>query len=126
MTSVPTHRNMLLARTIEADVLTVGMRHPRDWMEVRPEGLYCKVGEFFIDPVRPVPAAVVTHGHSDHARAGHVKVVATPDTVAIMACRFGKGFAQKCVELPYARAIHCGDARVTLYPQGTFSARPRC
>ncbi|MGA8769346.1 MAG: MBL fold metallo-hydrolase, partial [Rhodomicrobium sp.] len=87
-------------------------------MEVRPEGLYCKAGDFFIDPVRPVSAAVVTHGHSDHARAGHVKVVATPDTIAIMACRFGEGFAQKPIELPYAQAMHCGDARVTFYPAG--------
>ena len=94
------------------------MSHPRDWMEVRPEGLYCKAGDFFIDPVRPVPAAVVTHGHSDHARSGHAKVVATPDTIAIMACRFGEGFAQKCVQLPYAQAMHYGDARVTLYPAG--------
>lgn len=94
------------------------MGHPREWMEVRPEGLYCKAGDFFIDPVRPVSAAVVTHGHSDHARAGHVKVVATPDTIAIMACRFGEGFAQKPIELPYAQAMHCGDARVTFYPAG--------
>ena len=94
------------------------MSHPRDWMEVRAEGLYCKAGDFFIDPVRPVPSAVITHGHSDHARPGHARVIATPDTIAIMACRLGEGFARQCVELPYAQAIHCGDARVTLHPAG--------
>jgi putative mRNA 3-end processing factor len=87
-------------------------------MEVRPEGLYCKTGGFFVDPIRAVPRAVITHGHSDHARSGHTNVVATPDTLAIMACRYGEGFAQKRVELPYAQAVHLGEARVTLYPAG--------
>jgi putative mRNA 3-end processing factor len=94
------------------------MTHPREWMEVRPEGLHCKAGGFFIDPVRPVPQAVITHGHSDHARSGHGKVVATPDTLAIMACRYGDAFNQKRVELPYRQAIHLGETRVTLYPAG--------
>jgi putative mRNA 3-end processing factor len=94
------------------------MIHPRDWMEVRPEGLHCKPGGFFIDPTRPVPAAVITHGHSDHARSGHAKAIATPDTLAIMACRYGEGFAGNRVELPYGQAINPGDARVTLYPAG--------
>ncbi len=94
------------------------MRHPREWMEVRPEGLYCKAGDFFVDPTRAVPQAVITHGHSDHARSGHAKVIATGDTLAIMACRYGDAFTQKRVELPYSQAIHLGDARVTLYPAG--------
>jgi putative mRNA 3-end processing factor len=94
------------------------MIHPRDWMEVRPEGLYCKAGSFFIDPVRPVPEAVITHGHSDHARAGHTKAVATPDTLAIMACRYGEDFTSKRVALPYGQAIHFGEARITLHPAG--------
>ncbi len=94
------------------------MIHPREWMEVRPGGLYCKPGEFFIDPTRAVPQAVITHGHSDHARAGHAKAIATPDTLAIMACRYGEGFTAKRIELPYGQAIHLGEARVTLYPAG--------
>lgn len=94
------------------------MSHPREWMEIRPEGLYCKAGDFFVDPIRPVPAAIITHGHSDHARAGHAKAIATPDTIAIMACRLGQEFAQACVALPYGQAMHCGEARVTLCPAG--------
>jgi putative mRNA 3-end processing factor len=94
------------------------MIHPREWMEVRPGGLYCKPGGFFIDPTRTVPEAVITHGHSDHARAGHAKAIATPDTLAIMACRLGDGFTAQRVGLPYGQAIHLGEARVTLYPAG--------
>jgi len=87
-------------------------------MEVRPEGLFCKPGGFFVDPVRAVDAAIVTHGHSDHARSGHAKVAATPDTLAIMACRYGEGFACQRVDLPYRQPMVWGEARVTLYPAG--------
>ena len=59
----------------------------------RPEGLYCPAGDFFIDPLRPVPRALITHGHSDHARSGHEKVLATKETLDIMAIRYGGDFA---------------------------------
>ena len=66
------------------------MPHPDTWLCVRPEGLYCRPGDFFIDPIRPVPRAVITHGHSDHARSGHGAVLATPETLAIMGVRMGE------------------------------------
>ncbi len=64
--------------------------HPRRWLEVRPEGLHVRPAGLFVDPVRPVPRAVVSHGHSDHARAGHGEVWATPETLAIMRLRLGE------------------------------------
>jgi putative mRNA 3-end processing factor len=87
-------------------------------MESRSEGLYCKAGGFFIDPVRPVPRAVITHGHSCHARNGHGEVIATPDTLAFMACDHGENFTGKRIALPYKQAIHLDEARVTLVPAG--------
>ncbi|MBI1383785.1 MAG: ligase-associated DNA damage response exonuclease [Rhizobiales bacterium] len=58
-------------------------------MRPTSSGLYCVPGDFFIDPHRPVERAIVTHGHSDHARPGHTHVLATPETVAIMRARLG-------------------------------------
>jgi len=58
-----------------------------------PSGLYCPGGDFHIDPVRPVPRALITHGHADHARAGHGSVLATRQTLDIMAIRYGADFA---------------------------------
>ncbi|OZA91257.1 MAG: DNA ligase-associated DEXH box helicase, partial [Azorhizobium sp. 39-67-5] len=43
----------------------------------------------WIDPSRAVDLALVTHGHADHARGGHSTTVATPETLAIMALRYG-------------------------------------
>src|SRR3546814_2378069 len=63
--------------------------HPQSWTEVRPQGLYIAPGGFYVDPLRAVDRAVVTHGHSDHARAGHGAVLATAETLAIMDHRLG-------------------------------------
>ncbi|HWU79145.1 MAG TPA: DNA ligase-associated DEXH box helicase, partial [Caulobacter sp.] len=61
---------------------------PEDLLCPRPGGLYCPPGDFYIDPVRPVDRAVITHGHADHARAGHGVAIATPETLAIMGVRY--------------------------------------
>ena len=50
---------------------------PEDILKPTPAGLCCPSGGFHIDPVRPVDKALITHGHSDHARAGHGAVLAT-------------------------------------------------
>jgi putative mRNA 3-end processing factor len=67
--------------------------HPETWLRVTPQGLFCEPGDFFIDPVRAVGRAVITHGHADHARPGHAAVLATPETLAIMRARMGEGAA---------------------------------
>lgn len=69
------------------------MIRPQDLLRPAPAGLYCPIGDFYVDPVRPVDRAVITHGHSDHARPGHGAVLATPETLAIMAERYGPDFA---------------------------------
>lgn len=87
-------------------------------LHTRPEGLYCPLGDFFIDPVRPVARALVTHGHSDHARAGHGHVLATRETLDIMALRYGDGFAGSTQAALFGEEIAIGDARVKFHPAG--------
>ena len=59
------------------------------WLYPTNRGLFCEPGGFFIDPARAVDRAIITHGHSDHARAGHGAVLATPETIEIMKVRMG-------------------------------------
>src|ERR1700760_2115864 len=66
---------------------------PQDILMPTAEGLFCRPGGFHIDPVRPVDKALITHGHSDHARAGHGNVLATRQTLDIMRIRYGDDFA---------------------------------
>ena len=83
-----------------------------------PAGLYCKPGDFYIDPVRPVDRAVITHGHADHARAGHGKVLATRETLAIMAARYGEDYAGATQALAYHEAVEIDGVTVSLAPAG--------
>lgn len=90
----------------------------RQLLRNTPEGLYCPPGDFHIDPVRPVPRAIITHGHSDHARSGHGAVLATPQTLAIMAARYGADFAEKSEAASYGQRVTRNAVEVTLMPAG--------
>ena len=92
--------------------------HPRDWIEVRPEGVFCKPGGFFIDPMKPVAHAVVTHGHADHARSGHGHVYATEATLAIMRARYGDDHALVERPLAYGEDLFMHGVKVSLHPAG--------
>jgi putative mRNA 3-end processing factor len=91
---------------------------PRDLLNPRPEGLYCPPGDFFIDPVRPVDRALITHGHSDHARAGHAKVLATRQTLDIMALRYGVGFAGAMQAMEMGERLNIDGVGVSFHPAG--------
>jgi putative mRNA 3-end processing factor len=74
---------------------------PSDLLIPMPAGLYCPPADLYIDPVRPADRALVTHGHADHARAGHAAVLATRETLDIMALRYGEGFtASRQIAVP--------------------------
>jgi len=94
------------------------MIRPQDLLCPKPEGLYCAPGDFYIDPVRPVDRAVITHGHSDHARAGHGAVLATPATLDIMGERYGRDFAGAAEAAPYGQTTRRNEVEVTLVPAG--------
>ena len=94
------------------------MPHPSAWLKVCPEGLYCEPGGFFIDPLRPVERAVITHAHSDHARPGHQAVLATPETLAFMRARMGDRAPLSQQALAPGEAVGIGGVRVWLEPAG--------
>ncbi|ODN70875.1 ligase-associated DNA damage response exonuclease [Methylobrevis pamukkalensis] len=83
-----------------------------------PTGLYCPVGDFHIDPPRPVARALITHGHSDHARAGHGEVLATRQTLDIMRLRYGEDFAARTQAISLGEQIDVGGVTVSFHPAG--------
>jgi putative mRNA 3-end processing factor len=76
------------------------------------------MGGFHIDPVRPVERALITHGHSDHARAGHGAVLATQETLDIMRLRLGDNFAGSTQAVRYGEEIRLGDVAIKFHPAG--------
>ena len=91
---------------------------PETWIRTTSAGLYCEAGDFYIDPVRPVPRAVITHGHGDHARSGNERVLATPGTIAIMRERYGEAAGGALQPLAYGETVTTGDVTVRLVPAG--------
>jgi putative mRNA 3-end processing factor len=57
---------------------------------LRPEGLYCPPGDFYIDPWRPVERAVITHAHADHARPGHGHYLEARPGEGVLRSRLGR------------------------------------
>ena len=91
---------------------------PHELLRPTPQGLYCAPGDVWIDPVAPVARAVITHGHSDHARAGHGAVLATAETLAVMAERYGEGFAGSAQAATYGERIVRDAVEIALVPAG--------
>jgi len=91
---------------------------PEDILLPTPAGLCCKRGGFHIDPTRAVDKALITHGHSDHARPGHGAVLATRETLDFMRLRYGENFARSTQEIAYGETIELDGARVSFHPAG--------
>jgi putative mRNA 3-end processing factor len=79
------------------------------------QGIYCPAGDFFIDPWRPVQRALVTHGHSDHARWGMGSYLATDRALPVIRKRLGQITAEG---IPYGEVRRIGDATVSFHPAG--------
>ena len=91
---------------------------PEDLLLPTPSGVCCKPGGFYIDPTRPVDKALITHGHSDHARAGHGTVLATQETLDIMRLRYGENFAGSVQAIRYGETVTLNGVTATFYPAG--------
>ena len=89
-----------------------GLLHPT------PAGLFCPIGRFHVDPVRPVERALITHGHSDHARAGHGKVLATRQTLDIMRIRYGEDFCGSEQAVEFGERVEVNGVTVCFHPAG--------
>ncbi len=88
-----------------ADVLTFTKR-----------GIYCAAGDFYIDPSKPVERALVTHGHSDHARSGMTRYLATRSAKPVIQHRLGPNAVIDTIAFGETRQI--GDATVSFHPAG--------
>jgi putative mRNA 3-end processing factor len=91
---------------------------PDDLLTPTPSGVCCRTGGFYIDPTRPVEKAVITHGHSDHARPGHGAVLATQETLDLMRLRYGDNFAGTTQAAKPGQPMELGGVTVTFHPAG--------
>ena len=91
---------------------------PFSWIRPEPWGIHVVPADAWVDPARAVDRALVTHGHADHARAGHGAVMATAETLDIMATRYGEDFTRKRQTAVIGETVKVGDVDVTFHPAG--------
>lgn len=85
-----------------------------DLLTATDRGLWCEAGGFFVDPWRPVERALITHGHSDHARPGHGAYLATDGAAPAIRHRLGVPVET----LRYGEARRIGGVTVSFHPAG--------
>lgn len=79
-------------------------------------GVYCSAGDFHIDPWAPVPRALITHAHGDHARAGMGAYLCAAPCAPLLRRRLG---ADATIEaLPYGERRTIGGVQVSFHPAG--------
>lgn len=83
-----------------------------------PAGLYCEPGGFYIDPHLPVDKALITHAHSDHARAGHGSVLASKETCDIMKIRLGADAVGRFETAEMGKLVYINGVAVRFFPAG--------
>jgi putative mRNA 3-end processing factor len=81
-----------------------------------PKGLYCRAGDFYIDPKGAVDHAVVTHAHSDHARRGSRHYYCAASGESLLRARIGKYIKTSCYE--FGSRFRLGDVVVSFHPAG--------
>jgi putative mRNA 3-end processing factor len=87
-----------------------------DLLAETPAGLFCEAGSFHIDPVLPVPRAVVTHAHADHARPGSESYLCASPALPLLRRRLGPD--ARIDTLPYGERLRAGEVDLSLHPAG--------
>lgn len=85
-------------------------------LETNENGLYCAAGDFYVDPWQPVPRAVITHAHSDHARPGCGAYLTTPSGAHLLRARLGPNTPLQTAE--FGERIDMNGVSVSLHPAG--------
>jgi putative mRNA 3-end processing factor len=89
-----------------------------DFLFINDNGIYCKYGDFYLDPKQPVKTAVITHAHADHAISGNNQVYATDATVQFMQLRYAKTTARDINKIVYNHPFNLGGVIITFISAG--------
>ncbi len=85
-------------------------------IESTARGLYCEKGNFYIDPLRRVDNALITHAHSDHARSGMKNYLTANAGVGILKERIG--LKSPICGISYGERQRIGNVTVSFHPAG--------
>ncbi|RYY34183.1 MAG: exonuclease [Sphingobacteriaceae bacterium] len=90
----------------------------QDFLCFDAKGLYCKYGDFYLDPTQPAKTAVISHAHADHAVAGNNEVFCTEPTAAFMELRYAKNAAKVFNMVPYGQSFNVNGVQISFFSAG--------
>lgn len=89
-----------------------------DFLVINENGLYCRIGDFYLDPLKPVVKAVISHAHGDHAVKGNDTVYCTEPTHSIMLHRYQKNAGKNFQVQNFHTSFFLGEVKLTFFPAG--------
>jgi putative mRNA 3-end processing factor len=89
-----------------------------DFLVINAHGLYCRYGDFYLDPKEPSPRAIVSHAHGDHAVRGNDIVYCTPATAAIMKHRYQKNAGNTFLTYNWSESFSLNGVLISFIPAG--------
>ncbi len=84
-------------------------------LQFNSKGIYCPQADVYIDPWHPVDKALITHGHSDHARPGHGRYLCTQAALPVILYRLGDIQASG---VAYGEVIRINGVKFSFHPAG--------
>lgn len=84
-------------------------------LQFTDKGIYCPIAKVYIDPWKPVKRALITHGHSDHARWGHQHYLCTERAKPVIRYRLGN---VKVETLKYRQVQKINGVAFSFWPAG--------
>jgi putative mRNA 3-end processing factor len=85
-------------------------------LQFTDKGIYCPQANVYLDPWKPVEKALISHGHSDHAYAGHGSYLCTQDSVPVIKYRL---FLQDNIQgLKYGEQVVINGVTFSFHPAG--------
>ena len=79
------------------------------------KGIWCEQADVYIDPWRKVSRALITHGHADHARYGHLSYLCSESAAPAIKFRLGNISVQT---LKFSEPITINGVRFSFHPAG--------
>ncbi len=89
-----------------------------DFIVIDKTGLYCRYGDFYLDPKEPSNYAVISHAHGDHAIGGHNNVICTEATALFMKHRYRKNAGNHFNILNYRQEYNLNGVKIIFIPAG--------
>ncbi|MFL6468980.1 MAG: ligase-associated DNA damage response exonuclease [Pyrinomonadaceae bacterium] len=79
-------------------------------------GLFCEIGNFYVDPWKPVSSAILTHSHSDHAYRGNGGYLVADEGLELAQIRLDPD--AKIESLSFHKSIAINGVKVSFHPAG--------